>query len=92
MAEASELLPSGSGPSNDPRSAACRHLCAPGPSPMSVLAQYVQPSADRLKPTGGDKVRRVPVHQAGRREGVSTRQPVPDRLLGLALLLVPPGG
>ena len=36
MAEASELLPSGSGPSNDPRSAACRHRCAPGGSPLSA--------------------------------------------------------
>jgi hypothetical protein len=34
----------------------------------------------------------VPVDQSGRREGVSTREPVLDRLLRLAVLLVPVGG
>jgi hypothetical protein len=57
-----------------------------------VMAQDVQPSADGQQPAGADEFRRVPVDQAGGRDGVATREPVLDRLLRLTLLLVPVGG
>ena len=39
---------------------------------QAVLVQGVQPAADGPQPAGGDEVLRVPVHQHGRGDGVST--------------------